>query len=73
MGMEAFKKPDSSGYVGSGFKFSPEEWAEKLKKLMDLGKTEQEARVELTEQERMARERQKLAQQDNVKRIDIAA
>jgi len=64
--MEELQKLDDSGYKGFGFKYSPVEWRQKMSKLIAQGRTETQAKAELIASEEIARQRQKIAQEEQV-------
>lgn len=71
MGMEDFKKPDDSGYRGSGFKFSPEEFKAEIGKLVDIGKSYKEARDLVIRMEKIHREDQQIKRQQEDPPYDL--
>ena len=64
--MEKPQKLDDSGYKGFGFKYTPAEWKQEMAKLMAKGRTEAQAKAELIASEEIARQRQKIAQEEQV-------
>ena len=64
MNIEGPRKLNSSGYIGSGFKFTEKEWSDGMAKLKLEGKTEEAARAELVHREEVVRERHRMAQEE---------
>ncbi len=71
--MESFNEPQGSGYEGPGFKYSGEEFNDEVDKLVTRGMDLGQARDAVIEKEAMARERQRIAQEEKAPRWVIGS